>query len=84
MGGKGLRLHEFSDLLSVISKVHCTLLDNRVELSVFQVMVEVCMEVMVEVCMEVTVACMEGEWEVSIERIKKHVKNTVLLTDIPL
>ena len=53
MGGKGLRLHEFSDLLSVISKVHCTLLDNRVELSVFQVMVEV--------CMEVTVACMEGE-----------------------
>ena len=76
MGGKGLRLHVFIDLLSVISKVHCTLLDNRVELSVFQVMVEV--------CMEVTVACTEGEWEVSIERIKKHVKNTVLLTDIPL
>ena len=76
MGGKGLRLHVFIDLLSVISKVHCTLLDNRVELSVFQVMVEV--------CMEVTVACMEGEWEVSIERRKKHVKNTVLLTDIPL
>lgn len=76
MGGKGLRLRVFIDLLSVISKVHCTLLDNRVELSVFQVMVEV--------CMEVTVACMEGEWEVSIERVKKHVKNTVLLTDIPL
>lgn len=76
MGGKGLRLHVFIDLSSVISKVHCTLLDNRVELPVFQVMVEV--------CMEVTVACMEGEWEVSIERIKKHVKNTVLLTDIPL
>lgn len=76
MGGKGLRLHVFIDLLSVISKVHCTLLDNRVELSVFQVMVEV--------CMEVTVACMEGEWVVSIERIEKHVRNTVLLTDIPL
>lgn len=76
MGGKGLRLHVFIDLLSVINKVHCTLLDNRVELSVFQVMVEV--------CMEVTVACMEGEWEVSIERVKKHVRNTVLLTDVPL